>query len=121
MTEFKYDEKMSHEVDGMRVYDLARLSITPHTVGTIAVIADAACQNLAAERPGWTGSEDYGDLFGSIGTLYQYLGNRMVAEVYQNDSDYDERYFAYKDMEDLMLSLTTVEQFGFLRFLVKEG
>ena len=115
--EFQYDESISSEVDWQRKYELDKLDISSHGLGNIAVIADAAMQNLKKEHPGWTGSEDYSDLFDSIGVLFRYYGNRMLDDSYAESPSYRPEDYAWKDEEDLHLSLSTVEQFGFIKFL----
>lgn len=121
---FKYDEELSIEVDKEnreREYKLEKLDITVRKLADVGVITVVAMEKL-----GFDGSEDYSDLFDSLGILYQYAGNRMLKKVYAEHSieeareNLDKFDWSEEKMDELHLSLVTMEQFGLIGKLVKQ-
>jgi hypothetical protein len=119
MPEFQYDELISTEVDRQRRYWLDELQIDAFTLAHLGAGALLMMQEVKREYPDWTGSEDYSDLFDSIGVVYKWYGNRMLDNVYSSDDNYRPEDYKFRDMEDLHLSLSTIEQFGLIKFLKK--
>lgn len=121
----QYDENLSIEVDGEnreRQYDLEKFDITVRNLADVGVIATVAMESI-----GFEGSEDYSDLFDSLGILYQYAGNRMLKKVYAEHpveearENLDKFDWDEEKMDELHQSLMTLEQFGLHVKLVKKG
>ena len=62
--------------------DLDALDITVHKVLELGIIAEAGLQ-----MTGHSGSEDFSDLFDSIGVLLRYAAAEMLWEVYKDDPE----------------------------------
>lgn len=62
--------------------DLDALDLTVHKVLEIGIIAEAGLQ-----MTGHAGSEDFADLFDSIGILLRYAAAKMLWDVYKDDDD----------------------------------
>lgn len=65
--------------------DLDALDLTVHKVLEIGIIAEAGMQ-IAKSK----GSEDFSDLFDSVGVLLRYAAAKMLWEVYKDDDDLEE-------------------------------
>lgn len=112
MPELQYDQNLSTDVSGQRRYWLDELELTQKKVTALSLMVAGVTQ--------FNVSEDYADLVGSVGTLFQYVGHQMLVSVYEHDVDYNKEQFKYKDYEDLHLSLECIEQFGLIQYLVKD-
>jgi hypothetical protein len=117
MTGFKWDEEISVAPDAryteVRKYDLDKLDLTTRNVLDIGVIAQ-----VGMEKTRFKGSEDFADLFDSIGIVLQYSANRMLKEIYGEDADTG---FDWSDekIEELNGALVCIEQFNLIQKLKK--
>lgn len=113
---FEYDANLSYAPDDrhteVRIYSLDKLDITTRKVLDVGVIAQ-----VAMEQTGFEGSEDYSDLFDSIGILLEYAANRMLAKVYEDDKV--NIIWMPNRVEDLHQALGCIEQFLLIGKLVK--
>ena len=114
---FKYNEDISVAPDAryteVREYDLEKLDLSTRNVLDCGVIAQ-----VGMEKTGFKGSEDFADLFDSIGIVLQFSANQMMKEVYGEDADtgFD---WSEEKMKDLNGALVTIEQFMLIGKLVK--
>lgn len=114
---FKYDEELSvQEGNEQRRYKLEKLDLTTRNILDVGVIAQ-----VAMERTGFTGSEDYSDLFDSVGVVLRYSANRMLRDVYKGDDNFEGEEFDWNEakMDELHLALETIEQFMLIGKLKK--
>lgn len=122
---FKYDTSISRQVHPagtpknfkVRKYDLEKLDIRAFTVLSVGVAADAELR-----KAGFEYSEDYADLFDSVGILLRWVGQNMLRQVYKNDPTEDQiNWIQITTDEDFHLCLETIEQFGFIGLLKKRS
>lgn len=119
---FEYDKNLSVQRDARytqpRLYNLDALNITTRKVLDVGIIAQ-----VAMEKTGFEGSEDYSDLFDSVGILLQYAANRMLNDVYarHEGEDHNAEQFAWsaEKMTEVHDSLLCIEQFNLIGKLVK--
>lgn len=62
--------------------NLDELDLTVHRVLELGIIAEAGLQ-----MTGHAGSEDFADLFDSVGVLLRYASAKMLWDVYKDDDD----------------------------------
>lgn len=78
--------------------NLDSLDITVHKVLELGIICEAGMQNMQI-----TGSEDFSDLFDSIGCLLRYCAAKMLWEVYKDDEQ-------WRDQKDHFMRPTIVSE-----------
>lgn len=113
-----YDKALSVAKDAQyeqpRKYHLEKLDLSTRAVLDVGVIAQ-----VAMEKTRFEGSEDYSDLFDSVGMVLRYSAHQMLQKVYSVRGDDMIPDWDEAKMEELHDALLCIEQFQLIGRLKK--